>query len=72
MCRSLISVDWRGYVYDCDFNQMLKLPLRLNGKPRVHLRELLDVNLEGRGIVVKNHCHGCTAGQGSSCGGALA
>ncbi|MCL5801546.1 MAG: arsenosugar biosynthesis radical SAM protein ArsS [Gammaproteobacteria bacterium] len=72
MCRSLISVDWQGYVYDCDFNQMLKLPLRLNGKPRVHLRELMEVNLEGRGIVVKNHCYGCTAGQGSSCGGALA
>ena len=72
MCRSLISVDWQGYVYDCDFNQMLKLPLRLNGKPRVHLRELLDVRLEGRGIVVKDHCYGCTAGQGSSCGGALA
>lgn len=71
MCRSLISVDWQGYVYDCDFNQMLKLPLHLNGKPRVHLRELLDVNLEGRGIVVKDHCYGCTAGQGSSCGGAL-
>ncbi len=71
MCRSLISVDWQGYVYDCDFNQMLKLPLRLNGKPRVHLRELMEVNLEGRGIVVKNHCYGCTAGQGSSCGGAL-
>ena len=72
MCRSLVSVDWQGYVYDCDFNQMLNLPLRLNGKPRTHLRELLDVNLEGRGIVVKNHCYGCTAGQGSSCGGALA
>ncbi len=71
MCRSLISVDWQGYVYDCDFNQMLNLPLRLNGKPRVHLRELLEVNLEGRGIVVKDHCYGCTAGQGSSCGGAL-
>lgn len=71
MCRSLISVDWQGYVYDCDFNQMLNLPLHLNGKPRVHLRELLEVNLEGRGIVVKDHCYGCTAGQGSSCGGAL-
>jgi radical SAM/Cys-rich protein len=71
MCRTLISVDWQGYVYDCDFNQMLNLPLRLNGKPRTHLRELLDVKLEGRGIVVKDHCYGCTAGQGSSCGGAL-
>ncbi len=71
MCRSLISVDWQGYVYDCDFNQMLNLPLRLNGKPRAHLSEMMQVNLEGRPIVVKNHCYGCTAGQGSSCGGAL-
>ncbi|MEO6696657.1 MAG: arsenosugar biosynthesis radical SAM (seleno)protein ArsS [Gammaproteobacteria bacterium] len=71
MCRSLISVDWQGYVYDCDFNQMLNLPLRLDGRPRVHLRELIEVNLEGRAIVVKDHCYGCTAGQGSSCGGAL-
>lgn len=71
MCRSLISVDWQGYVYDCDFNQMLNLPLRLNGKPRVHLSELMGANLEGRSIVVKEHCYGCTAGQGSSCGGAL-
>lgn len=71
MCRSLISIDWQGYVYDCDFNQMLNLPLRLNGKPRVHISELLEIDLEGRGIVVKDHCYGCTAGQGSSCGGAL-
>jgi radical SAM/Cys-rich protein len=72
MCRSLVSVDWRGYVYDCDFNQMLGLPLRLNGKPRVHLRELIGKDLTGNAIVVKDHCFGCTAGQGSSCGGALA
>ncbi len=71
MCRNLISVDWQGHVYDCDFNQMLNLPLRLNGKPRVHLSELMGVNLEGRPIMVKEHCYGCTAGQGSSCGGAL-
>ncbi|MDO9371106.1 MAG: arsenosugar biosynthesis radical SAM protein ArsS [Gammaproteobacteria bacterium] len=71
MCRSLISVDWQGYVYDCDFNQMLNLPLRINGKPRVHLSHLKGANLEGRPIVVKDHCYGCTAGQGSSCGGAL-
>ena len=71
MCRTLLSVDWRGYVYDCDFNQMLGLPLRLNGKPRVHLRQLMDENLDGNPIVVKDHCYGCTAGQGSSCGGAL-
>jgi radical SAM/Cys-rich protein len=71
MCRNLISVDWRGYVYDCDFNQMLGLPLRLNGKPRVHLRQLTSGDLDGNPIVVKDHCYGCTAGQGSSCGGAL-
>jgi len=71
MCRSLVSVDWRGYVYDCDFNQMLGLPLRLNGKPRVHLRELASEDLDGNPIAVKDHCYGCTAGQGSSCGGAL-
>ncbi len=72
MCRSLISVDWQGYAYDCDFNQMLGLPLRLNGTPRVHLTDLLDVDVEGRAIVVRDHCYGCTAGQGSSCGGAIA
>jgi radical SAM/Cys-rich protein len=71
MCRTLISVDWRGYVYDCDFNQMLGLPLRLNGAPRVHLRQLAGAPLDGNPIVVKDHCYGCTAGQGSSCGGAL-
>ena len=72
MCKTMISVDWQGYVYDCDFNQMLDLPLRLNGTTRHrHLSELMDVSLEGRPIVVRNHCYGCTAGQGSSCGGAL-
>ena len=71
MCRNLLSVDWRGYVYDCDFNQMLGLPLRLNGKPRVHLRQLASEDLDGNPIVVRDHCYGCTAGQGSSCGGAL-
>jgi radical SAM/Cys-rich protein len=72
MCRTLLSVDWRGYVYDCDFNQMLGLPLLINGRPRTHLRQLMGENLDGNPIVVKNHCYGCTAGQGSSCGGALA
>ncbi len=72
MCRSLVSVDWRGYLYDCDFNQMLGLPLQLNGAPRVHLRQLAGRDLDDNPIVVKDHCYGCTAGQGSSCGGALA
>ncbi|MDE2090046.1 MAG: arsenosugar biosynthesis radical SAM protein ArsS [Gammaproteobacteria bacterium] len=71
MCRTLISVDWQGYVYDCDFNQMLGLPLRLNARPRVHLTELMGAGLEGNPVMVADHCYGCTAGQGSSCGGAL-
>ncbi|MEA5446910.1 DUF3641 domain-containing protein, partial [Gammaproteobacteria bacterium AB-CW1] len=68
MCRSLISVDWQGYVYDCDFNQMLDMGL---GGRRTHLSELLDRELQGNPIRVAGHCYGCTAGQGSSCGGAL-
>jgi radical SAM/Cys-rich protein len=72
MCRSLLSVDWKGYVYDCDFNQMLGLPLAWQGRPRTHLRELMGADLAHNLIVVKDHCYGCTAGQGSSCGGALA
>lgn len=71
MCRSTISVDWQGYLYDCDFNQMLELPARLNHRPRTHISELNTIELEGEPIVVKDHCYGCTAGQGSSCGGAL-
>lgn len=71
MCRSLVSVDWRGYVYDCDFNQMLGLGLAWKGRSRVHLRELISADLKNNPITVKDHCYGCTAGQGSSCGGAL-
>lgn len=69
MCRSLLSVDWQGYLYDCDFNQMLGMPAG-GGRP-VHLRELHDGDLQGRPIAVGEHCYGCTAGRGSSCGGAL-
>ena len=72
MCRSLLSVDYKGYVYDCDFNQMLGLPLTWKNKPRTHLRELMGTDITNNPIVVKDHCYGCTAGQGSSCGGALA
>ena len=72
MCRSLVSVDWKGYVYDCDFNQMLGLPLGAAGRARPHLRDMLDLDLEGAPIAVADHCYGCTAGQGSSCGGSLA
>lgn len=71
MCRTLISVDWQGYVYDCDFNQMLALPLRVDARPRVHLSDLMGMDLAGNPIIVADHCYGCTAGQGSSCGGAL-
>jgi len=71
MCRSLLSVDYRGYVYDCDFNQMLDLPLEWNGRERVHLRDLLDDDIFDNPIRVAGQCFGCTAGQGSSCGGAL-
>ncbi|MGH8737599.1 MAG: arsenosugar biosynthesis radical SAM (seleno)protein ArsS [Burkholderiales bacterium] len=71
MCRSLVSVDWRGYVYDCDFNQMLDLPLGLKGKDRPQLSDLIGRDLRGNPIAVRDHCYGCTAGQGSSCGGAL-
>lgn len=71
MCRSLISVDWQGYIYDCDFNQMLELPLMHQGRPKSHLRDLMGIDLTGAPIVVADHCYGCTAGQGSSCGGAL-
>jgi radical SAM/Cys-rich protein len=71
MCRSMVSVDWQGIVYDCDFNQMLGLPLRIAGRPVVKLADLIGRDLAGNPIVVKDHCFGCTAGQGSSCGGAL-
>ncbi|MBC7781043.1 MAG: arsenosugar biosynthesis radical SAM protein ArsS [Proteobacteria bacterium] len=74
MCRSLVSVDWQGYVYDCDFNQMLGLGLGSLGgvSSPVHLSQLIGLDLEGAPIAVRNHCYGCTAGQGSSCGGSLA
>ena len=72
MCRSLVSIDWQGYLYDCDFNQMLGLPLRVAGRRRPHLSDVVGTNLDGNPIVVRDHCFGCTAGQGSSCGGALA
>ncbi len=71
MCRSLVSIDWRGHLYDCDFNQMLGLPIALAGRARPHLKDVLRRDLAGNPIVVRDHCYGCTAGQGSSCGGAL-
>ncbi|ADJ27738.1 arsenosugar biosynthesis radical SAM (seleno)protein ArsS [Nitrosococcus watsonii] len=71
MCRKLISVDWQGYVYDCDFNQMLGLSLVYAGKSRLHLSQLMEVDLAGNPIAIADHCYGCSAGQGSSCSGAL-
>ena len=74
MCRTLVSVDWQGFLYDCDFNQMLGLHLH-EGQARhgrIHLEDWLEMDLDGNPIVVADHCYGCTAGQGSSCGGALA
>jgi len=71
MCRTLISVDWQGFVYDCDFNQMLGLALVHEDTRKPKLEDLIGRDLDGNPIVVRDHCFGCTAGQGSSCGGAL-
>ncbi len=71
MCRSLLSVDYQGYLYDCDFNQMLQLSAISSSGPRPHLRELLERDDFNTTIHIADHCYGCTAGQGSSCGGAL-
>lgn len=71
MCRSLVSVDWQGFLYDCDFNQQLGLPIRRADYARTHLSEVTAAQLQGQAIQVADHCYGCTAGQGSSCGGAL-
>jgi radical SAM/Cys-rich protein len=71
MCRDLVSVDWRGSLYDCDFNQMLDLPLTGPDGARRRLEDLINDDLQDNPIQVAGHCYGCTAGQGSSCGGAL-
>ena len=74
MCNAMLSVDWQGDLYDCDFNQMLGLRSRLDGSSdtsKPHLRDLLVLDAIGAPIRVAEHCYGCTAGQGSSCGGAL-
>ena len=75
MCRSMLSVDWLGQLYDCDFNQMLGLRAKVGALATAHLRDLLGAEADdgsGSSIRVAEHCYGCTAGQGSSCGGALA
>lgn len=68
MCRSLVSVDWRGYLYDCDFNQMLDLPVDQRG-PQTISDLLVAPALLSHPVVTGPHCFGCTAGAGSSCGG---
>lgn len=69
MCRNTVSVSWDGYLYDCDFNQMLELKVA-KGAPQ-HIRDFNNKNLSERNIVVRQHCYGCTAGAGSSCQGAI-
>ena len=68
MCKSLISIDYRGYVYDCDFNQMLGL--NINGNKRLHISDVKNTTMPKK-INTADHCFGCTAGSGSSCGGIL-
>ncbi|TVQ11598.1 MAG: radical SAM/Cys-rich domain protein [Balneolaceae bacterium] len=70
MCRNIISVGWDGYLYDCDFNQMLQM--KVNSSAPRHLRDFDLARLNERTIVIDQHCYGCTAGAGSSCGGAIA
>ncbi len=71
MCRNTISIDWQGYVYDCDFNQMLDFPLNIPQSDRLHLSKLNSATLTQHQILTGQHCYACTAGQGSSCSGAL-
>jgi len=69
MCTNTLSVSWDGYLFDCDFNQMLELPVNSDAK---HISEYNEDLLEGRNIVISQHCYGCTAGAGSSCQGSVA
>jgi len=72
MCRNTISIGWRGEVYDCDFNQQLGMQWSSNGgSKRLFLWDIDPESLEGRDIMTGDHCFGCTAGAGSSCGGAI-
>tara|TARA_R110002049_G_scaffold252264_1_gene426930 strand:+ start:65343 stop:66155 length:813 start_codon:yes stop_codon:yes gene_type:complete len=71
MCKDTVSIDWQGNVYDCDFNQMLEEPLYSTQNRPLHIRDLFTLTLNGQPIKTGNHCYGCTAGQGSSCSGAL-
>jgi len=71
MCRNLISIGWDGSVYDCDFNQMLEMPILDAAGNRLHIASLVLDQVRERSIQVGDHCYACTAGSGSSCGGAL-
>ncbi|MGF1531986.1 MAG: arsenosugar biosynthesis radical SAM (seleno)protein ArsS [Puniceicoccaceae bacterium] len=71
MCRNTLSVSWEGEVYDCDFNQMMNLPLTNQGRHKPLLWDLDPNQLIGAQITTADHCFGCTAGAGSSCGGRL-
>ena len=72
MCRNQLSVDWRGFIYDCDFNQMLNMNIaNPHTREPLHIRDLMLDDLFDIPVRVADHCYGCTAGQGSSCGGAL-
>ncbi len=70
MCRNTISISWDGFIYDCDFNQMLEMEVSCQDSK--HLSEFQSEKLLNRTIKLNNHCYGCTAGAGSSCGGAVA
>ena len=73
MCINQLSIDWQGFVYDCDFNQMLNLNIRHpKNQRKLHISDILKTSLEKIPVLIADHCYGCTAGQGSSCGGALA
>jgi len=69
MCTNTLSVSWDGYLYDCDFNQMLGLKVASKAQ---HIKDYDTSLLEGREVVISQHCYGCTAGAGSSCQGAVA
>ena len=71
MCRNLISVGWDGGIYDCDFNQMLNLPVVDGAGKRLHIASLRLDQLGEPAITLGDHCYACTAGSGSSCGGTL-
>jgi radical SAM/Cys-rich protein len=72
MCRNTLSVSWEGRLFDCDFNQMLELEIQQSGSQRPHIQDFNVAQLTQRRIVTGRHCFGCTAGTGSSCGGAIA